>query len=124
MSAALTLAKRSKKNIIEQKYIDQVLREEASNIEKAQNVIFSNRNTPAVIRNKRSFTINNGTLTHRHDIRQRFEDMRRVRFRKQKPTKAHNKVIWGHYNNMIFKLAYGLTQDVKNQIANDYKIEL
>lgn len=124
MSAALTLAKRSNKRIIEQKYIQQVLQEEAANIQSAQDEIFTNRNIPSIIRNARTFTVSNSVLTHKHDIRQRFDDMKRVRYGKQKPTKAHNKVIWGHYNNIIFKLEYGLIQDVKNQIATQYNIEL
>ncbi|WP_271407265.1 hypothetical protein [Tenacibaculum soleae] len=124
MSAALTLAKRSNKRIIEQKYIQQVLQEEAANIQSAQNEIFSNRNIPAIIRKARTFTVSNSVLTHKHNIRQRFDDMSSIYYGKQKSTKAHNKVIWGHFNTMVFKLAYGLTQDVKNQIATQYDIEL
>lgn len=124
MSASQTLSKRSNKRVIKQKFIEQVLKEEAKNIESAQDDIFSSRNISNVIRSTRSFFVSNTTLTLRHDIRQRFDDMKKVRFRKQKPTGAHNKVIWGHFNNIIFKLAYGYTKDVKNQIANQYNIEI
>lgn len=124
MSASQTLSKRSNKRVIEQKYIEQVLKEEAQNIESAQDDIFSNRNISNVIRSTRSFSVNDKTLTLRHHIRQRFDDMKKVRFLKQKSTGAHNKVIWGHFNNIIFKLAYGYTKDVKNQIANQYNIEI
>lgn len=124
MSASKTLANRSNKRIIEQKYIQQVLTEEGKNIEQAQDDVFNNRNIPDLIRSSRSFTVQDTTLTHKHDIRQRFDDMKRVRFRKQKSTGAHNKIIWGHLNNIVFRLAYGFTQDAKNLIANQYNLEL
>lgn len=124
VSGSKTLSNRSNKRIIEKKFIEQVLSKEANNMRLAQDEIFNSRNIPDVIRSARSFFVSGNKLTHKHDIRQRFDDMKRVRFRSQKPTKAHNKVIWGHFNTIIFKLAYGFTEDVKNEIANNYNIEL
>jgi hypothetical protein len=50
--------------------------------------------------------------------------MKRIKGKGQKPVPVHNKIIWGHFNNIIFKLAYGFTEDVKQSIARNYQIEL
>lgn len=123
-NASTALAKRRNKNIIEQKYIETVLKEAAADIEQLQDERFSSRNISSVIRNARSFSVQNNRLTHKHNIRQRFDDMRRIRSKKSTSTKAHNKVIWGNLNTIIFKLAFGFTQDIRNTIANQYNIEI
>ena len=124
MSGSQVLTQRNRKKIIEQKFIENVLKAEAKNIKEAQDMAFDKSKTSNVIRGARVFSVSNNTLTHRHDIRQRFDDMKKVRFRKQKPTKAHNKIIWGHFNRIIFKMAYGFTEEVKKQLAEQYNIEI
>lgn len=126
MSASEELTNRTNKRIIEQKYINKVLAEEAVNIREAQDAVFSEfKNADiALIKAKRNFTVSNSTLIGRHHIRQRFNDMRFIKGKSQKPIPTHNKIIWGHFNNIIFKMAYGFTHDVKRAIAREYKIEL
>jgi uncharacterized protein (UPF0335 family) len=126
MNASQTLASRTNKRIIEAKYIDEVLREEAINIKQEQNDVFNDFKEGGfgTIKSQRAFSVANNTLSHRHLIRQRFIDMKRIKGKGQKPVPVHNKIIWGHFNNIIFKLAYGFTEDVKQSIARNYQIEL
>ena len=126
MSASNLLQQRASKRIIEDKYIEQVLHEEAKNIESAQDQVFNDfkENGYGTIKSTRVFQVANNTLTHRHLIRQRFIDMKRIKGKGQKPIPVHNKIIWGHLNNIVFKLAYGFTKDVKNAIVKDYQIEI
>lgn len=126
MNASKQLKERGNKRIIEQKYIEQVLNEEAINIRSAQDAIFTDhKNTDVgLIKSKRAFSVSNSTLTYRHHIRQRFNDMRFIKGKSQKPIPTHNKIIWGHFNNIIFKMAYGFTHDVKLAITKRYNINL
>lgn len=113
-------------NLIKEKYIQRVLKQEATNIVQAQNRVASRYNLSGdnALKQKRSFTVTGTKMEMTHAKHQRFIDMKRLRGRKQKPVPIHNKVIYGHFNNIINKLAYGLTQDVVNLIAQEHKIEL
>lgn len=126
MNALEQLKERENKRIIEKKYIEEVLQEEARNIRIAQDEVFADHKSIDVglIKAKRQFLVSNSTLTYKHHIRQRFNDMRFIKGKSQKPIPTHNKVIWGHFNNIIFKMAYGFTHDVKLAITKRYNINL
>lgn len=125
MSSATDILKERKNiDVIKQKFIHSVLIEEAINIEESQDRVINNYSVSNVIKESRTFAVTNNSISHRHSIRQRFIDMRRIRKGKQKPIPIHNKIIWGHLNSIIFKLAYGFTEDIKNTISKQYNIEL
>ncbi|WP_044403413.1 hypothetical protein [Lacinutrix sp. Hel_I_90] len=113
--------------IIEQKYIDRVLKDEARNIFKAQKQLTerskASPETKKLINSKRRFQVSNSSLEGSHAMLQRFIDMRNIRGLKRKPIPVHNKIIYYHFNSIINKLAFGLTDDVRNLIAKEYKIE-
>ena len=113
-------------NIIEQKYIDRVLKQEANNIVNAQNRVLSRYDPSSknLIISKRRFTVNGNNLEFVHSLQQRFIDMKRIRGRDKLSIPIHNKVFYGHFNNIINKLAFGLTDDVKELIAQEHNIKL
>lgn len=110
---------------IESRYIQRVLNQEAANIFTSQDRVLSRFDTSqaALIKSKRSYKVNGSSLEVTHAMVQRFIDMRNIRGAKRKPIPNHNKVIYTHFNYIINKLAFGLTQDVKNLIAKEYQIE-
>ncbi len=126
MSAISTLGARNNFRIIEQKYIERVLREESTNIMEAQDRLISRhrltRKIPEITR--RRFTVSANRAEFVHPLRQRFIDMRRSRGIKGRSIPIHNKIIYGHFNDVIGRIAYGFTQDIVNEIANEYQIQL
>ena len=112
------------KLIVERRYIDNVLREELQNIEQAQNRQFTNFGFKSeAIRSRRTFIVSNNIGEFTHLISQRFIDMKRLRGKTKKSYPIHNSIIMGHFSNIINKLHFGLTQDVRNSIANQLNIE-
>lgn len=111
---------------IEQKYIDRVLQEEATNILRAQDRIISRyRATEKVPElGRRRFSVSGGKAEFTHPLRQRFIDMKYRKGVRQKEIPVHNKIVYAHFNNIINKLAFGLTDDVRELIANELDIQL
>ncbi|MFI1770982.1 hypothetical protein [Thalassobellus citreus] len=113
-------------NTINEKYTQRVLKQEASNIFSAQERVL-NRFNPKfkkTILEKRKFTVTGTALVVEHSIMQRVIDMKNIRGRKQKAIPNHNTIIYGHFNNIINQLQFGLTDDVRNLIAQEHKIVL
>jgi len=112
------------KSIIERRYIDNVLRDELENIEQSQNRLFGNFGFQSQdIRSKRSFIVTNNIGEFTYLMKERFIDMKRLRGKTKKSYPIHNSVIMSHFSNIINKFHFGLTQDVRNSIANDLNIE-
>ena len=112
------------KLIVERRYIDNVLREELDNIEQAQNRQFGNFGFQSQdIRSKRTFIVTNNIGEFTYLIKERFIDMKRILGKTKKFYPIHNTIIMGHFSNVINKLHFGLTQDVRNSIANQLNIE-
>ena len=111
---------------IEQKYIQRVLNKEATNIFKAQEKVVSRfqASGAATINAKRRFVVSGSTLDVTHSILQRFIDMKYLRGNRKRVIPVHNKVIYGHFNNIINKLAFGLTDDVKALLSQPINTEL
>lgn len=126
MGAAETLKSRNNTKIIEQKYIERVLREESTNILRAQDRVISRHNisskTPEISR--RRFRVTGTSAEFVHPLRQRFIDMKYRKGVKQKTVPIHNKVIYNHFNKIVRRMALGFTEDIKNEIANTYNIVL
>lgn len=71
----------------------------------------------ADLTNAGSFTVQGSTLTHTQSETQRFIDMKRIYGRKQKSIKVHNTQLFITMNRLIFRLRYGFTEMVKQEIA-------
>jgi len=52
----------------------------------------------------------------------RFIDMKRRRTRdgviKKKNYPIHNRILWGHANNVVRRITFGFTEDVKAKMRN------
>lgn len=107
--------------ILQGKFIRRALDETASEIKKLQDNKMSNFKSS--FWNDRTFSVSGNTLTHKHDKRQRFVDIRtRTNSNGSKSPKknyrVHNKIIWGQYNNLTRELAYGYTEAVKQDLLS------
>ena len=86
-------------DLINQRRINNILEEEADNIIEAQDRILNReKDSPKIeyIEASRSFTVSNMNLKLEHHIQERFVDMKRTRYGRQKPVKVHNSIIFGH----------------------------
>lgn len=113
------------KSILERRYIDQVLDEEAKNIISAQNRLdrkFGFKTNQ--VGYGRSARVSGNILTLQHNIVERFVDMRKIRGKKKQYHSIHNRVIFGHFNNIIDKLQFGFSQSVKAQLSQQINIEI
>lgn len=126
MAATDVLKARTSKKIIEQKYIDRVLKDEGSRIIQEQDRVISRhgvrKKVPEITR--RRFSVTNSRLEMIHPIRQRFIDMKTIRGQRQKAIEIHNKIIYGGFNSVVRRLAFGFTEDIKKMIANEYNIHI
>lgn len=114
-------------DIIERSFVENILKEEGESIARAQDRVFSQESSNqkiAFARYSRTFTVSNMTLQHNHHIQQRFIDMKRTRYGKQKPIKVHNSILYGHWNNIIFRSKVELTNSLRRQMAIQLKLEV
>lgn len=126
MTATEVLKSRNNKKFIEEKYIERVLKDESTEIFRAQERVISRFNVTKSIPEitQRKFSVIGTRMEFTHPIRQRFIDMRRIRGGRQRPVPIHNKVIYNHFNGIINKLAYGFIDAIKEAIGNEYNIQL
>lgn len=121
---ALLKSRNASNNIIVAAFVDKVLTENAARFKRAQDRVFSQSNHPTVphVRDNRTFIVSNGTLTHTHAIEQRFIDMKRVRYGRQKPVQGHNAPLYRTWNDILFELRYGLTESVRASLIKKLEI--
>ena len=114
------------KSILERRFIDQVLEEEGKNIVNTQNRLdLKYKFKTDRLKRARSINVSGGRLVLEHSIIQRFVDMNKVRgITKKKKTPIHNKVIFGHFNNILGRLRFGFTRAIQQQLSNEHKIEI
>jgi hypothetical protein len=109
--------------ILEGRFIRRVLQDTSKDIDRAQRKLISGRGFENSDWNTdRGFTITTDTLEYSHLKKHRFVDMKtRVSSKGKKSKKSHpihNRVIWGHYNNVIKELHFGFTNAVKEELRN------
>ncbi|MES2484537.1 MAG: hypothetical protein V4581_01115 [Bacteroidota bacterium] len=70
----------------------------------------------------RHFKPSESALEYSQKLKHRFVDMKFIskgmEKHKKKSHPVYNKIIWGHYNNIIRELAYGYTEAVKEEMRN------
>jgi hypothetical protein len=109
--------------ILQDRFIRKTLRDVAVDIDKAQRSVMNSRGFENDDwYNGRDFIVSNNTLDHTHYKKQRFVDMKTRNTRNGKVRKkshpVHNKIIWGHYNNIIKELHFGFTHAVQEELRN------
>ena len=109
--------------ILQGRFIRRVLQDTSKDIDKAQRKYMSGRG----FENNdwysgRDFRVSENELGYTHLKKHRFVDMRTRTSKKGKNRKkshpVHNKIIWGHYNNIIKELHFGFTNAVKEELRN------
>jgi len=111
---------------IKDTFIRDVLQREGKAIDDAMEAAINNRLRFHFGRlNKaRKYKVNNGELNFNINIAQRFLDLNaklRDGTKRKKKYPIYNKIIFGHYNEIAYKLMYGFTQDVADDIAKQFK---
>jgi hypothetical protein len=108
-------------DVLKGKFIKRVFEDSIKDIDKAQVAYmgahnFVNENWYS----GRSFIASDTALDYTQMLRHRFVDMKTRNSKKGKLRKKahpiHNKIIYGHYNNIIKELAYGFTEAAKEGI--------
>jgi hypothetical protein len=110
-------------DILKGRFIRKVLKETGDDINKAQDSYFSSRGfNMANGWNNRSFSVTDNALDYTHLLKHRFVDMKTREVNGQKKRKKshaiHNKIFWGHYNNIIKDLSFGFSNEIKEQLRN------
>ncbi|WP_026730216.1 hypothetical protein [Flavobacterium denitrificans] len=107
--------------ILEKRFVNKVLRDTGKDIDQSQRKLMSSRGFEANDwYSDRSFVATDSQLDYTHLKKHRFVDMKfrnsnKGRKRKQNHP-IHNRIIWGHYNNIIKELHFGFTNAVKEEL--------
>lgn len=114
------LSSRSEDDVLKGRFVRKVLSEAAKDIDQAQRQLMSERGFESADWNDRQFVVSDTSLEYTHLKKHRFVDMRtREKDGAKRPKKSHpvhNRIIFGHYNNIIRELTVGFTQEVRDQI--------
>ena len=116
------LSNRSNKSddVLQGRFVRKVLTETGKDIDQAQSRYMSSRGFSENGWNDRDFTITDNSLQYSHLKRHRFVDMKTRTVGGVKKSKKshpiHNRIIYGHYNNLVRELAYGFTEEIKQQL--------
>jgi hypothetical protein len=113
--------KQTLNEVLEHRFIERVLRDTAKDIDKAQIQYMQSRGFAS---NDwfagRNFAVANDNLQIQVLKKHRFVDMKtRTSKKGTKRKKAHpvyNRIIYGHYNNIIRELSFGFTDAIKEQL--------
>jgi hypothetical protein len=109
-------------DIIQNRFIQKVLRENSQEMDKAirQRMAGFNSN----FWRNRSFTVTDNVLSYQHLKQHRFVDMRTRKtkegtIKRKRNHPIHNKIVMGHYNNIVKDLAYGFAESVRQSLTNE-----
>lgn len=108
--------------IMQGRFIRRVLRQESKDINQVQVRYMSGKKFSADTVNSRSFKVEDNALAYAQKYKHRFMDMKHIRKGKRKQRvkkKAHpiyNKILYGHYNNIVRELKYGYTDAAKEEL--------
>lgn len=126
------LESRSKYNpqdLLEQRFISTILREELQEFDQKQTNFMASRGfTSDYLLTGREFSVNDNMATYTHPLELRFVDMKYRNTKsgsiKKKSHAVHNRPLYGMLNNIVFRLSVEYTQRMKDMLAKKYQIEL
>lgn len=103
-------------------FVEQVLKRRSGEILAEQNKTFNGFSNP--LWQKRTMQNSDVSLVFSHRIEERFLDMkvRKVEGRRKdkKHYDVHNRILMGNYAGIMKELTYGLTEQVKENIRNNF----
>lgn len=110
-------------SILEGRFIRTVLKEEGDNILQEQ----TKRMNKGKFRTRNFFTdrkinVTDSIMKMDHLAKHRFVDMRRRMtkggIQRKKSYPIHNRVLYGHANNIVHRIGFGFTEEVVEQMRN------
>jgi hypothetical protein len=109
--------------IIKGRFILDQLKEESQDINQAQVTLMARRGfRSSEWYDNRKFSVSGNRMDYDHMPRHRFVDMKTRQTKKGKIRKKshpnHNRILFGHANNVIKRLHYGYTEAVKEELMN------
>lgn len=106
--------------ILKGRFSKRVFTDTAADIDKAQTKYMNSRGFESPEWNDRTFTTSSSALVVQHLGRHRFVDMKtrntKAGKKRKKNHAIHNKIMFGHYNNIIRELKYGYTDAVVEEM--------
>ena len=108
-------------NVLKGRFVKRVFQESVKDIDRAQVMYMRGHGFDSVEwYTGRSFVSSKTALEYTQMLKHRFVDMKTRNTKKGKIRKKahpiHNKVIYGHYNNIIRELSFGFTEAIKEQL--------
>lgn len=98
-------------------FVRQQLQEEAKEIDDAQTSLMVQRGfNSRDFFSGRGFSVQDEALRYDHLKKHRFVDMRKRNNLKKKSHPIHNRILFGHANNIIRRLSFGYTEAVKQDM--------
>ncbi|MFB9055082.1 hypothetical protein ACFFVB_18520 [Formosa undariae] len=106
-------------------FIKQQLQEESVAIDGAQTSLMQSRGfSTSNFYSDRGFKVTDTTLQYDHLAKHRFVDMRtresKAGKKRKKNHPIHNRILYGHANNIVKRLHFGYTEAVKEQMQELY----
>lgn len=119
----LTKRSDSKDAILKGRFIKRELQEEGSDMKQAQTSLMSRRGfKSSEFFTDRSISVDDTALRFDHLAKHRFVDMRRRNTKtgsiKKKNHPIHNRILYGHANNIVKRLSFGYTEAVKQEMQD------
>lgn len=113
----------NKDAILQERFIQQVLSEEAQEINEEMLKVMASRGfTDSKLLGDRSFNVNNGVLSYTHLKRHRFIDMNSRTTKsgtiKKVSHPIHNRILFGFANNIVRRLSFEFTDRTKRLLLN------
>lgn len=109
-------------DVLKGRFISRILREEGQNIERAKQKVvstFASRNMYAA-----QYTNTDSTLTMTHPMVLRFIDMKTRNTKtgkvRVKSHPVHNKIVFGHANNVVRRASFEYTSAMKEMLLKDF----
>lgn len=107
-------------DILKGRFAKRVFQQTGADIDQAQTKYMNSRGFESPQWNTRQFITSDSALTIQHLARHRFVDMRTRNTasgkKKKKNHPIHNRIMFGHYNNIIRELKFGFTDAVKEEL--------
>ena len=106
---------------LENKFISRILLEEGKNMHAAQSRLMGQKGfSSRYLLEQRHFSEEDQKLTYKHARALRFVDMRTRATKQGKVRKishaVHNRILYGHANNIVRRVSFGFTQEVKEEL--------
>lgn len=109
-----------KDDILKGRFANRVFENTAKDIDVAISRKISDNGFSSPKWGARVFETSSSALTYHHLDRHRFVDMRTRNTPegkiKKKNYSIHNRIIFGHYNNIVRELSYGFTEAIKEEL--------